>query len=297
MYPEEHPFQTCERIATRWLRGPGVTDMKGGLVVMLAALQAFEETPAADRLGWEVLLNPDEEIGSHSSAPLFAEAAARCAFALVFEPARVRGDLVHSRKGTGLCTVTCHGRTAHAQEPAEGRNAIVALAAFLKAASRLPEHLPGVLLNVGHIVGGGPATNVVPDLAEAVLDVRVTRKEDQTRIEECLRALARAFSIDGIRFELTISINRPPKECGAAEEAAFAEWQRAGHDLGLAPFSWVHAGGGSGRQPAFRCGAAESRWSGTCGRPDAQRARVLHALQSRRTLTGRGTLSASCCLG
>ncbi len=245
VYPPEHYFQRCEHIGEGRLRGPGVADMKGGLVVMLAALQAFERTPSAAKLGWEVLLNPDEEIGSRASAPLFAEAATRFDFGLVFEPARARGDLVHSRKGTGLFTVTCHGRTAHAQEAAAGRNAIVALSAFVQAATRLPAELPGVLLNVGRITGGGPATNVVPDLAEAVLDVRVTHMTDQAAVEERLRALVAELSTDGITFEISGGINRPPKECNATEAKAFAEWRRAGADLELVPFSWLHAGGGS----------------------------------------------------
>lgn len=245
VYPSDHSFQRCERAGEDRLRGPGVTDMKGGLMVMLAALQAFEKTPAAGRLGWEVLLNPDEEIGSRASAPLFMEAAARCDFGLVFEPARAQGDLVHSRKGTGLFTVICHGRTAHAQDAAAGRNAIVALSAFIQAASRLPAELPGVLLNVGRITGGGAATNVVPDLAEAVLDVRVTSMADQAALEGRLRSLAAELSTDGFTFELSGGINRPPKECNATEEKAFAEWRRAGADLEMAPFSWMHAGGGS----------------------------------------------------
>ncbi|HEY1048891.1 MAG TPA: peptidase dimerization domain-containing protein [Prosthecobacter sp.] len=141
--------------------------------------------------------------------------------------------------------MTCHGRTAHAQEAAAGRNAIVALSAFVQAATRLPAELPGVLLNVGRITGGGPATNVVPDLAEAVLDVRVTHMTDQAAVEERLRALVAELSTDGITFEISGGINRPPKECNATEAKAFAEWRRAGADLELVPFSWLHAGGGS----------------------------------------------------
>lgn len=109
VYGPEHPFQRCELIDAPTLRGPGVADMKGGLVVMLAALAAFERTPAAARLGWEALITPDEETGSGASAPLIAEAARRHRLALVFEPARGNGDLVQSRKGTGNFTVTCHG--------------------------------------------------------------------------------------------------------------------------------------------------------------------------------------------
>lgn len=247
VYDAADPFQRCERLAPGRLRGPGVADMKGGLLTMLAALTAFEQTPAAAQVGYEVLLGPDEEIGSPGTAPLLAAAAPRFELGLVFEPARPNGDLVHSRKGIGNFTVTSHGRAAHAASGGQqGRNAIAALAEYLVAVHRLPQELPGVLLNIGSIRGGGPATNVVPDRAEASLDVRVTQTADRTAVLARLEALAAPINArDGHRLELTGGFSRPPMERSAAADAAFAAWQAAGRDLGLAPFSWVHAGGAS----------------------------------------------------
>lgn len=247
VYEAADPFQTCRWLDADTINGPGVADMKGGLVTLLAALEAFEATPHAARVGWEVLLTPDEETGSHGSAPLFEAAARRHRFALIFEPARANGDAVHSRKGTGTMTVTCHGRAAHAAKiPNDGRSAILALAEFLLGAARLPAELPGVLVNVGNIRGGSAATNVVPDFAESVLDLRVTRLADREPVLGRLRELAAPINArDGLRLEFSGGFNRPPKECLPAEEAAFAQWQRAAADLGLPPFSWVHAGGGS----------------------------------------------------
>lgn len=247
VYPPDDPFQHCRWIDAIRLNGPGVADMKGGLVALLAALQAFEDTEHGGNLGWEVLLTPDEETGSRASAPLLAAAARRAQFALVFEPARPNGDIVHSRKGTGTLVATCRGRAAHAAKvPNDGRNAIVALAEFLLGASRVPEEMPGVLLNVGNIRGGSPATNVVPDFAEAEIDLRITTVADREPLLARLEALAITInSRDGFKLELAGGFNRPPKECHPAEEKAFAEWQRAAGDIGVAPFSWVHAGGGS----------------------------------------------------
>lgn len=246
VYEADHPFQRCMRLDADTLNGPGVADMKGGLVVMLAALVAFEQIPGAERLGWEILLTPDEETGSKASVHLFAEVARRCAFGLVFEPARPSGDLVRSRKGTGAFAVICHGRAAHAALPAAGRNAIVELAGLVQAFHRVPDELPGVLLNVGCFTGGSEATNIVPDRAEMLVDVRITRTADLAAVEIRLHELvAAANRAKGFQFELTGGFNRPPKESGPAEEAAFAAWQAAAHDLGLKPFSWVHSGGGS----------------------------------------------------
>ena len=256
VYEAADPFQTCTRPDADTLRGPGVADMKGGLVVLLAALQAFEATPGVSGLGWEILVTPDEETGSHGSAPLFIDAATRHRFALVFEPARPTGDLVHSRKGTGSFTATCRGRAAHAaQVPSPGRNAILALAEFLLAAAQLPGELPGVLVNIGNIRGGGAATNVVPDFAQSELDVRITRLADRDPLLARLHALAAPINArDGFRLELTGSFNRPPKECGPAEEAAFAAWQRAARDLGQPAPGWVHSGGGSDGNLLFAAG-------------------------------------------
>lgn len=247
VYEANDAFQTCTRPDANTLRGPGVIDMKGGILVILAALQAFEATPRAAEVGWEVLITPDEEIGSHGSKLLFRETARRHAFALLYEPARPNGDIVHSRKGTGGFTVTCHGRAAHAAKvPNDGRSAILALAEFLLAAAKIPAELPGVMLNVGNIRGGGPATNVVPDFAESELDVRITRVADRQMLLDRLQILAGEINArDGLRLELRGGFNRPPKECNPAEEHVFAAWQNAARDVGIKPFTWVHTGGAS----------------------------------------------------
>jgi glutamate carboxypeptidase len=247
VYGATDPYQKCEALSPGKLRGPAVIDMKGGLVVMLAALQAFEQTPQAAHIGYEVLLNPDEEIGSLGAAPLFVEAARRYRLGLVFEPARPSGDLVQSRKGTGNFTVTSRGRAAHAASARQdGRNAISLLAEFLVAANQLPKEIPGVLLNVGSIRGGGPATNVVPDFAQALLDVRVTHLADRETVSARFASiLAPLNAREGFRLEVTGGFNRPPMEATPVTEAAFAAWQQCGRDLGVAPFSWVHAGGAS----------------------------------------------------
>jgi glutamate carboxypeptidase len=245
VYEASHPFQQCTLLSPEKLRGPGAADMKGGLVVMLAALQAFEKTPHAHRIGYEVLLGPDEETGSQSYAPLLEAAAKRHRFALIFEPARGNGDLVKSRKGTGIFTITCHGRAAHAGRAlAEGRNAILALCDILPRVEALSRSLSGVLVNVGSITGGG-AANIVPDRAEAVVNARVTRPGDDAVFLKHLHDVCAPWHTrEGYRIEIGGGFNRAPKVETAAETAVFAEWRRAASDFGLT-LDWQHVGGGS----------------------------------------------------
>lgn len=247
VYEADDAFQKCRWLDAHTLNGPGVADMKGGLLTMLAALQAFEQTPHAANVGWDALLTPDEETGSHGSAHLFREAPSRVHFGLVFEPARPNGDIVHSRKGTGSVVATCHGRAAHAAKiPNDGRSAILALAEFLLAASKIPTELSGVLVNVGNIRGGTPATNVVPHFAQSELDTRITKVSDREPLVARLQALAAEINRrDGLKLDLDIRFNRGPKECSPAEEKLFPEWQRAARDVGLAAPNWIHTGGAS----------------------------------------------------
>ena len=242
VYGPEDPFQRCRFPDPHTLNGPGVADMKGGLVVMLAALRAFEASEQSCRLGWEVLLTPDEEIGSAGSAPLFAEAARRHRLALVFEPARANGDLVRGRMGTGIFTATARGRAAHAgRDPKAGRNAILALAEFLP----LTEGIKGdLMINVGSIRGGG-AVNIVPDFAQAEINVRVTRREDQDSVLERLRERAAPINArEGFSLQIEGRFNRPPKEITPVEERLFEAWRDCGREAG-AHFSWQDVAGGS----------------------------------------------------
>lgn len=247
VYEADDAFQVCRWLDATTLNGPGVADMKGGLVTILAALQAFEATPHAASVGWEVLLTPDEETGSHGTAHLFRAAARDHQFGFVFEPGRPNGNIIHSRKGTGGLVATCHGRAAHAAKvPNDGRSAILALAEFLLDAAKIPSEMPDVMVNVGNIRGGTAATNVVPHFAESEIDIRITKIADSEPLLARFQALAdRINTRDGIKLTLKGGFNRPPKEGLPAEEAVFPEWQRAARDVGVPEFTWVHGGGGS----------------------------------------------------
>lgn len=247
VYGAHHAFQKCTIIDADTLRGPGVADMKGGIVIMLAALREFAKTPHASQVGFEVLLTPDEETGSQASrAVLESIARSRMSdLALVFEPARPNGDLVRARKGAGIFTITCHGRAAHAgRDPAAGRNAILALIEYLPQAAELARDLDGVTVNIGNIRGGG-AANIVPDFAEAQLNIRTSRLAEQREVVECLEALAEPINQrEGYRLMISGGFSRPPKEMTPAEEQLFAAWRQCAAEVGVR-LSWQDVGSGS----------------------------------------------------
>jgi glutamate carboxypeptidase len=243
VYPADHAFQTCTPIDANTLQGPGVADAKGGLLVMLTALRALERSPLANKIGWEVLINPDEEIGSLGSLPLLTAAAGRNRIGLLFEPAMPDGALVDQRKGSGNFSVVVRGRAAHAgRDFSAGRNAIVAAAALCVELNELNHHFAGITLNVGKIEGGGPC-NVVPDLAVVRFNVRVSQPGDQERIvAEVERIVSRCNSREGISAELHGQFTSPPKIADAPSRALMDFIGRCGTELNL-PIHWRSSGG------------------------------------------------------
>lgn len=241
VYPVDHPFQRLTQIDANTLNGPGVADMKGGLALMLAALSAVEASPVASRIGYEVVINSDEETGSFSSAALLADAARGKLAALTYEPALPDGTLAGARGGTGNFSIVVHGRSAHAgRNPEDGRNAIVAAAAL---AVRLAEvGGPGLAVNPARIEGGGP-NNVVPDLAILRINFRPADAAAITRARIAIdQAVAVVAVKHDVRIELVGSFNRPPKPIDAGAAKLFALVKASGADLGL-NIGWRDTGG------------------------------------------------------
>ena len=233
VYPVDHPFQSLAWTGDTVLVGPVVTDMKGGLAVMLAALGALEADGAIDGIGYDIVINSDEETGSLSSAALIAKVAAGKRAAFGYEPALPDGTLAGARGGTGNFSLAVQGRSAHAgRNPEDGRNALVAAAdlALRLAAAKAP----GLSVNPARIDGGSP-NNVVPDLA--VLRVNF-RPRDPVAIDAADAAIGAALSAVAAEHDVTVtrhgSFNRPPKPIDAAAAALFRLVGDAGADLGLA---------------------------------------------------------------
>lgn len=211
VFPAAHPFQTPQRQGDR-LHGPGCADMKGGLSLMLAALEAFEALPGDKRVGYTVLLNPDEETGSLGSAALLAELGARAHVGMTYEPALPDGGLVSARKGSGNFALAIRGRAAHVGRDFEtGRSAVAAGAEAALALLALNGTRTDCTFNVGAIEGGGPV-NQVPDRAVVRFNVRAPDAESQAWAEAELARLAdRLNEKDGVTASLHGGFTRPPK--------------------------------------------------------------------------------------
>lgn len=243
VFSPSHPFQKAEKIDANTLRGPGVADMKGGLVIILKALEALEDSPLSGKLGWEVIINADEEIGSPSSTHLFAEAAKRAQLGLIFEPSFPDGSLVSSRKGSVNFTVVVRGKAAHVgRDFFMGVNAITAMARFIMGVDGLSSHYKGITVNVGSVEGGG-AVNIVPDLAIARVNVRVKEPKDLKVIKQTMQEVVNGcISHDGISMVLYENVERAPKIIDPKTQLLFEAFKNIGNDLGI-DLKWQPSGG------------------------------------------------------
>ena len=242
VFAVDHPFQQLQWLDEGVLNGPGVADMKGGIAVMLAALSAAETGPELRSVGYQVMINSDEETGSASSAELIKHLAQGKVAALTYEPSALPdGTLAGARAGSGNFSMIVTGRSAHAgRNPQEGRNALLAaadLALRLKALAR-----DGLSVNPAKIDGGSP-NNVVPDHAVLRVNFRPHDPAMETYAQNEIKRL-----IDLIQAEHEVSIhlhghfNRPPKPLTLDAERLFGLVKKCGEDLGLS-IGWKSTGG------------------------------------------------------
>jgi len=242
VFGADHAFQQTRWLEDGVLNGPGVADMKGGLAVMLAALRSVEQSPIADRIGYEIVINSDEEVGSPASAALLAQAASGKHAALTYEPAALPdGTLAGARPGSGNFSFVVRGRSAHAgRNPEEGRNALLAAADLALRLDRLKRD--GLTVNPSRIEGGSPA-NVVPDLAILRANLRPRTPEIEADARHLIdQAVAAVAAERDVQIELNGGFGRPPKPLTPDAEALFNFVKKAGADLGQS-ISWQPSGG------------------------------------------------------
>ena len=245
VYPPSSPFQRFSRDGDI-ARGPGVLDMKGGLLVALLALQALHATKLLARVPLAFVINPDEEIGSNESAHVIQEYARKSNGALVFEWGRTNNMLITKRKGVGMFELRVAGRAAHSGNAhAEGRNAIQQLAHTIGRLQSLTNYATGTTVNVG-LVQGGSSVNTVPALATASFDARVTSREAREELRRAFVALASDIVVPETSVVIEErSFSAPLEESDQTTEMV-NRFMRAARDAGLTCTKTErHLGGGS----------------------------------------------------
>ncbi|MBA2635859.1 MAG: hydrolase, partial [Sphingomonas sp.] len=242
VFGADHDFQQTRWLEEGILNGPGVADMKGGLAVMLASLKAVESSGVAERIGYDIVINSDEEVGSQGSAALIAQAARGKRAALTYEPSALPdGTLAGARPGSANFALVVRGRSAHAgRNPEDGRNAIVAAADLALRLDRARRD--GLSINPARIDGGGPA-NVVPDLAVLRVNLRPRNAELEAEARRLIDEEVAAVSSErDVTIEVHGGFGRPPKPMTPEMEQLFELVRDAGADLGQT-IGWQASGG------------------------------------------------------
>lgn len=241
VFASDHSFQEQRWLGDGILNGPGVADMKGGISVMLAAIAAAESTPDFERVGYQVMINSDEEVGSPSSAPLIAELAKGKLAALTYEPALPDGTLAGERAGSGNFSIIFTGKSAHAgRNPGDGRNALLAAADLALRLKSLT--CEGLSVNPARIEGGSP-NNVVPDHAVLRVNFRPKTPAIVVETEKLLRSIVAAIEREhGVSAHLHGGFGRPPKPIDGDAAKLFGLVKSCGVDLGL-DIAWKSTGG------------------------------------------------------
>ncbi len=277
----EMPFQVRKGRAY----GPGIYDMKSGIVCGLWAVRALTALKISPSGPVRFFLNADEEVSSIAYRNELLAEARRARAVLVLEPAAAQGALKTSRKGVGEFQITVRGRSAHAGiNPSAGVNAISELARQVLRIEKLARPKRGLTVNVD-VIQGGTRVNVIPELAAARVDVRVPTALDREKIEKQMRALAPIHP--EAKLEITGGVNRPPMERKMAI-ALFRLARELGLQMGL---DLKEAGTGGGSDGNFTAALGIPTLDGLGGTGDGAHARHEHVMV--RELSQRAALLAA----
>jgi glutamate carboxypeptidase len=222
--------------------GPGVLDMKAGVVMALAVLQILQQEKALNR-PVTLLLHSDEEIGSHASRPVTEKIARQCEAVYVLEPAQGnQGAYKTARKGVGNYRLDVTGVAAHSGvDFSAGHSAILELARQLEHISGFTDPARGITVNPG-VIGGGTRSNVIAANAWAEIDVRIAKSGDTARVERAMRSLRPKDR--HCTLQISGGLNRPPMERTKGTAALFRRAQKLAAVLGF-PLEEASTGGGS----------------------------------------------------
>ncbi len=223
--------------------GPGVSDMKSGLLNMVYAMRNLDQA-VLDKLSICICMNPDEETGSTDSVEWIQSVAKTARNVLVAEAARADGSLVKARKGLAGYKLTFTGKAAHAgNDPQAGRSAITELANWILAINSMTNFESGTTLNVG-VVNGGTGVNIVPDHATALVDVRFWNNDEYAEVDAKLNAMMAQPFVDGVSIEMERETYKPSMVASEKTHALMALVEESAQELDIA-IGWQEVGGGS----------------------------------------------------
>jgi glutamate carboxypeptidase len=230
---QRRPFAISERNGMHIAMGPGVLDMKSGLLIGLYGLHLLIEAQQAHYQSVTFICNSDEEIGSPGSKALIRELARQSDAVIVLEAGRAKSTIVSSRRGCGTSRIEVRGVSAHAGVALhEGRNAILELSYQVQALQALNGTIPGTSISVG-VIGGGERINVVPDFAYCEMDVRATDQAGLHALEAAIRKVASKTMLDGTSITLISDMHFMPFERSPQNQPLIEMAQEAGRELGL----------------------------------------------------------------
>jgi glutamate carboxypeptidase len=261
---ECRPFTLSERNGMRIAMGPGILDMKSGLLIGMYGLHLLIAANQANYQRVVFICNSDEEIGSSCSMPLIQQLAQQADAVIVLEPGRIINTIVSSRRGISNYTIEVHGVSSHAGvEPQNGRNAILELAHKVVALQAINGTIAGTTLNVGTI-RGGKRTNIVPDYACCQIDVRVSSPAGAEAIEAAMRKVTEQKVLEDTRIVLNGSMRRAPFERTERSAKLVHLAKQAGQELGL-EIEDVGTGGASDGNITAAMGIPTIDGLGACG--------------------------------
>ena len=230
---QRRPFAISQQNGGRIATGPGVLDMKSGVLIGMYGLHILISAQEANYKQATFVCNSDEEIGSPSSKPLIQELARQADAVIVLEPGRAKGTVVSSRRGSGQYRVEVRGVSAHAGvEPQKGRNAILELSYQVQKMQALNGTIPGTTLSVG-IIRGGERTNIVPDYAYCEMDVRVSDETGLEAIEAAMHKVSSKTVLQDTSITLSGGMSCMPFERSKRNEQLIQLAKEAGSELGL----------------------------------------------------------------
>ncbi|MBV9688308.1 MAG: M20 family metallopeptidase [Ktedonobacteraceae bacterium] len=230
---QRRPFALGERNGMHIATGPGVLDMKSGVLIGLYGLHILIEAQQTDYQSVTFICNSDEELGSPASKALIRELARQSDAVIVLEAGRTKTTVVSSRRGCGKYRIEVRGISAHAGVALQkGRNAILELSYQVQAMQALNGTIPGTSVSVG-VIGGGERTNVVPDFAYCEMDVRASDEAGLHALDAAIRKVASKTMLDGTSITVSSDIHFMPFERSPQNHPLIEMAREAGRELGL----------------------------------------------------------------